>query len=537
MSLVAPDRAVGRPIRLVLGALVVTLVATTGCIGSDSPPETAPSSTVATAASDNGSAARASAQASVIHDAGSHGSPGTEFEGGQPPTVTARYTGSEAFEPTIGVTPNRTLFVEGLVSKGFPEEDHLEDQALLRSQDAGRTWTDVTPKVASTNVTVGFASLDPYVHVDPTTGRVFQLDLQATTCSSLSFSDDGGRSWTTNPVGCGLPPGAQDHPTLFTGPAGDTPTLGYSNLVHYCVNRLADAACARSLDGGRTFGPLTPLVFQGARTEAPGTVPDVCYGLTGHGSTGPDGTVYLARACQDTVQVAVSEDRGVTFERETIDADHGATGHEVAVTTDAAGNAYAFWIEGDTRQPRLAHSTDRGETWSNPVDVSAPSVETASFPSIAAGAPGRVVLTYYGTNATSPETNETPLLSDEERSTDVPGNATWNAYLSVTLEATRPHSTLATAPVTPRSDPIAKGPCDASNRCESTGLGEVGDFVDVTIGPDGRPWAALVDVCEAACRNGTASDTARGLVATLATGPSLVGGELDPLTGDRRSVP
>ena len=40
-------------------------------------------------------------------------------------------------------------------------------------------------------------SFDPYVYSDPTTGRVFALDMGPhVACNKVSWSDDDGRTWT-----------------------------------------------------------------------------------------------------------------------------------------------------------------------------------------------------------------------------------------------------------------------------------------------------------------------------------------------------
>lgn len=496
------------------------LAAVAGCLGGpDADPATEPTPSNA---SDATQMPLASTSDPAIVRTGSPSSPADWPDWVPEPTGEARYTGSEAFEPTIGTTADGAILMENLVAKGAPGDepgDSLQDQNLLRSTDDGRTWTDVTPKVGGTNVTVGALTMDPYLHVDPTTGRIFQLDLQALSCSTLSFSDDGGGSWSTNPLGCGQPPVIQDHPTLFTGPPSETETLGYPNVVYYCVNRIADAACSRSLDGGATFGPLRPLVFEGVRERGTDRLPSPCYGNTGHGVTGPNGTVYLARACDDRPEVAVSTDDGLTWHRTRISPDHTVLTHEVSLATDRAGNVYAVWVSEDDRDTYLAASGDRGRTWSTPAKVSPPSVATTAFSTVAAGDPGRVAVAYYGTNATA------DAGEDGDRA---PADARWNGYLSIGLDATEGRALTATVPVHHPRDPIAKGPCNGFNRCENDGLAEVGDFIDVTIGPEGRPWAALVDVCEQACRQGAPEDTARGLLGTLAEGPSLRG-PLEPL--------
>lgn len=56
----------------------------------------------------------------------------------------------------------------------------------------------------------------------------------------------------------------------------------------------------------------------------------------------------------------------------------------------------------------------------------------------------------------------------------------------------------------------------------------MGDFLDLVIDPDGRPWAAFVDVCNPASCTSNAGWGA-GLVGTLADGPKLRGAAGPPV--------
>ena len=172
--------------------------------------------------------------------------------------------GHKGAEPTLGVTPKGNVFV-------------ISGADVMRSQDKGMTWEVVSPPA---NVP---RSLDPYLHVDAATGRVF-MDHLYVGCSYLAWSDDEGESWLYNPAACGLP--VNDHQTLSTGKPAGAPTLGYPNVVYYGYNGLAYTGVARSLNGGLTFAGGTVAIG-----------PAHCGGLNGHIVTGPDdGTVYVIEA-------------------------------------------------------------------------------------------------------------------------------------------------------------------------------------------------------------------------------------------------
>ncbi len=414
------------------------------------------------------------------------------------PVGIARLSPMESFEPTLGVTSDGAVFLSSF-DPSLPTGWGL----VARSTDQGQTWTDVTPKLAG-DVTFPPQSNDPYVHVDQDTDRIFVSDLQALVCSTLSWSDDGGGSWTNNPIGCGHPFGVHDHQTVFTSTPRTMDTVGYPNLVYYCINRVADTACATSLDGGQTFGPLRAGVFSGADPNE-----GICGGLTAHGVSGPDGRVYLPRSYCGTPTVAVTEDDGLTWEAKVISDTVPAARHDVEVAVDDAGNVYALWMSDDDL-PYLAVSTDHGDTWTTPAMVAPPNVERGVFPAISAGADGRIAFTLVGTN-------------DTRTWDEMDNTTTWNGYITVMTDATSPDPVLVTSPVNAPSDPLARGACNDDNRCDG-----MGDFNDIVIDQDGRPWAAYVDVCHDACTVEDGNDEPRGMVGTLVQGPSLRGA-LTPL--------
>jgi hypothetical protein len=443
-----------------------------------------------------------------------------------------RFIGHRTFEPTLGVDPKGNVY---MVAFG--------GGATVRgSFDQGATWKQVNPALLPVNNPVSNQpvnnppnSNDPYVYVDKVTGRIYQSDLQALVCSWLIWSDDMGNTWTTNPAGCGLPPGVHDHQSLAAGKSRGTPSTWANRILYYCVNRVGDSSCSTSLNGGLTFGPLIP-VLPGLDVEAGRP----CGGLTGHVKTDNVGRAFLGKNQCGVPSVGVSEDDGKTWTIYKISRALGVRGHDVEIAADDKDNLYAFWIS-DGGMPVLSMSKDHGKTWTAPINVVAPGVTATTFGAITAGAEGKIAFTYMGTTIENGYAKKPPCVSRGVGPTAPPpdctahdaawANATWNSYIGVITNALDERPMILTTTANDPMHPVAIHEC--GGRCDG-----MGDFMDIQMDPSGRPWAALVDVCNEKCEAAWATDKAgarhdanMGFVGTLATGPALTaeGGALAAL--------
>lgn len=127
--------------------------------------------------------------------------------------------------------------------------------------------------------------------------------------------------------------------------------------------------------------------------------------------------------------------------------------------------------------------------------VAPPGLNGTGFPTIAAGSAGRVALGYIGT------TN---------------GGATWNGYLGVMTDSFAPMPLITTIIVNAPDDPLDNEKEDCGyDRC-----GGFGDFIDIVVGLDGRPWFGLA--------HNPAGEI--GIFGTFAEGPSLRGDTVLALT-------
>lgn len=428
-----------------------------------------------------------------------------------------------AGEPTLGVTNKGKIFYTA-----FQGNTRIE---ILKSADDGRSWDVVSPKFPNGR-NAQLLSFDPYLWVDDAKGvdRVFTIDLTVA-CSYLSFSDDEGATWTTNPLACGRP--VNDHQTLFSGPPKISPTVGFPHVVYYCWNDVASSSCSKSLDGGITFVPTGLPAFPGfdPSAEDPGVDPEqpydpdgFCGGLHGHGHVDRDGNVYLPKGHCGQPWLAISRDEGATWEVVRV-AGNGVAHHEASVATDRKGNIYYAWSAKD-RMIYLAISKDEGKSWTKPLMVGAPGVNETNLPSLDVGGVGKVAVAYMGTTnspgrpfpesegtATNPDcfVAQLPCPAPEEYE-----KTTWNGYLTVSRNVLAKNPVFYSTTVNDPRDPLKRTTC-GPGRCGLFIL----DFIDVTIAPNGQVWSSWVDACIAVCVQEGPNDAGAEAIAGRLVGVSL----------------
>lgn len=409
---------------------------------------------------------------------------------------------SGGLEASIGVDP-RTNAV--MVQNGFATERLTFDE----SQSPARgTWRNVAPPQTKVD------SLDPILWTDRTTGRTFVAQLLPET-SVLAFTDDDGASWTTGQLPSSAP--AFDHETVGAGPWSTSAALpplakpsAYPHATYYCAQGVIEASCARSDDGGLTWGP--PVPFNAG--HVPIVAPD-CGGIHGHVAVGPDGTVYVPqKSCNGTQGMWISHDNGLTWmQKRVAGSDVGLS--DPKITFDAAGKVYFVGTGGPStsHKPFVSTSTNSGEDWSAPVNI-APGIENAEQAAIVAGDGGRAAAFFYGSTT-----------SGDTQKASWPG--VWDAYVSYTYDG---GATWTLVDATPSSIVQRGWMCLGGTGC-SSGRNLL-DFQDMTIDNHGRVLVAYADGCTGTCESstGTAADSTDNLltVARQTTGNGLYAA-FDPL--------
>jgi len=384
--------------------------------------------------------------------------------------------GFTTFEPTLGITSTGSMFFTNY--RGTGDGTHI-----IKGTNYGQDWEDVGPfnPIFPTTGQVP-SSNDPYVYVDKWTDRIVKFDMHALTAMFVEYSDDDGSSWSIPLTAEGYY-STQDHQSIASMP--DVNGIGFHESIYvFCINTGASAVgpqCSRSLNGGVTWDIQRPGYPIGEPQ---------CSGLHGHVAGGSDGSVYRGNPSCEGPAVYRSLDGGYTWTEHTISTtvgmQEGWHNHEVAVAVDEGGNVHTTWIATDN-MPYYAYSRDQGDTWSEPMMIAAPGVNQTGFPTIFAGDEGRVALGYIGLQG---------------------GQSGWNGYMAVLTDAFNEYPLITSVSVNLFEDPL-----DSSEDCGNVRCGGFGDFIDIEIDDEGRPWIALAHNV----RN------QEGIVGTFVTGPSLYG--------------
>ena len=191
----------------------------------------------------------------------------------------------------------------------------------------------------------------------------------------------------------------------------------------------------------------------------------------------------------------------------------------------------------------MSRSTDSGDSWDQEsLRISPVEVISTTFPQVDAGDPGRVAITYLGSeNASLLDTTDIDGNNWTGNGHYAPNGVHYHLYITDTLNALDEDPVFHTYRVT--DDPVQIGAmCLNSGDCRSDQGGSnrnLLDFNDLTIDREGRVYVAFADGCTGACATMEAptpadSRTSTGGVYYLAAGPSLLAefGELDPIVSE-----
>jgi hypothetical protein len=370
--------------------------------------------------------------------------------------------GLNAGEPSIGVNwlTGRAMFQSDVQTLRVTFNDGA-NFPYPRS-----TWENKAPVTSQVDS-------DPILFTDRVTGRTIAgMLFLLTGRNESSVTDTDGDIWLPS-QGSSITSGV-DHETIgygpYAAPLTRNPSLPvpYPNAVYYCSQDIvALGLCARSDDGGITYGPAVPIYT----TE--------CVGIHGHVKVAPDGTVYVPnRQCGSNVGVAVSEDNGATWSVRTVPSSNPSSS-DPSVHVGAGGTLYISWADSDKFE-MVSVSHDKGKTWTGPLDVGAQlGIQTAAYPAVIAGDDTRAAVAFIGstTAGTIDDVNYAGIL---------------HLYASHTYDGGK---TWQTVDLTP-NDPLQRGPIWFLGGLVT--YRNLLDFIDAQIDKTGHVLIAAADGCTGA---------------------------------------
>jgi hypothetical protein len=300
---------------------------------------------------------------------------------GEPSSRTDRF-GNHYVSAIRGVPAGVDLWYFDL-RPGSPTYDPLMRNPIYRGQPDSFTQDDSTSVGADgggdIDLAVGFDNSAP--------GKPPTLAYSSLVAANISTgkSEDKGQTFQLNPLGnvTGGLPGDDRQWLEFVG----------KDQVYLLYRTLAPAVTMiqRSIDGGLTYGP--------ARTA--GAIGQVG-SIDVHQASG---TVYISgstgQVCVGTPLLPGSEPLTYTCSQAADDPSGVANiFFVVKVADDGTPNGTAYVTYSNGKEIFLAHSSDKGATWSQPVRVSdGPETRTSLFPWIETGpTPGSVGIVWYGTS-------------------------------------------------------------------------------------------------------------------------------------------
>jgi hypothetical protein len=343
---------------------------------------------------------------------------------------------------------------------------------------------------------------------------------------TTSTSPDYGHSIASGgPNGNGLPFGTTQ------GVLADRQWMTFVDdhtvLLSYNQQVPRNVVIQTSTDGGLTYAPTAVVAAPNA--EFPGPLRYV------------EGTsiVYFPYTKGMSVNLAVSNDKGATWTNCNVangeEFVKGGTAGFAVADHDSAGNVYVAWSDSSAyhawmsaltaadvaacNEPIAQVKSDPGgipalHLGSAPVQVDRDKVGTTVFPWVAAGgAPGRVAVTFYGTESDGdPNTNEF--------------NAAWDVYVNQSLNALDPARTFSQVKATTHPfhyDSI----CLNGLACDTTQPGDrsLADFFAIAYSPVTKKLTVVFDRGNKKPEE-AAGHVATTMAATQIAGPSNGGGKV-----------
>jgi uncharacterized repeat protein (TIGR01451 family) len=303
-------------------------------------------------------------------------------------------------------------------------------------------------------------------------------------------------------------------------------TDDHTVLLSYNQQAPRNVVVQKSTDGGVTYGPISAIAAPDPTFPGPMRY-DAAHNLVFFGWDKRGAT----QASPSAINLSISRDGGTTWTMCRAASAPAAAAGFVVADNDSAGNIYLAYAEKATYHTYLvalpAASLSKcnqpivGTTqptvnpgFSQPVQVDREAVRTTVFPWLVAGAtPGRVAVTFYGTESDGDPNAET-------------FKASWDVYVNQSLNALDPTATFSQVKATTHPfhyDSI----CLNGLACDTTSPGDrsLADFFAIDYNPVSQKLLVVFDRGEKK-PNESAGHVATPMSVTQTGGPSLGGGKV-----------
>jgi hypothetical protein len=272
-------------------------------------------------------------------------------------------------------------------------------------------------------------------------GNAYFTDLESLLNLDCAVSNDDGQSWRRNSA-CVQTVG--DDRQWFTIDNGTTPGAG-DNTV-FLGYREELGTHIYSTPG--SLGPADPIGGFAYTDTSPTPLPLNENVRCGQLRFDPvRRNLYYPCSADDHVSLTIghvnpSQRTGIAYHNVELPVSPGGGGVDdlfPVVAADAAGNVYMAWVDTNDNNVYYSYSTNGGEAWLKPVQVSGADAFSNVMPWIQAGAAGRVAVVWYGT----PSNIDSDFMPSWYNNRQAATAFKWYGYASLITNAATPTPTFA----------------------------------------------------------------------------------------------
>jgi hypothetical protein len=380
-----------------------------------------------------------------------------QVKGNNSPSIA--FTNFELSEIPTTSCPGSTLCYNGAAepairADGFgnffsSSENGLTSGTLAwRSPDGGKHYTDLVSPNSLSSATdstfePGGGDTDVAVATALNANGFFNVYVASLSGANVdvSTSQDQGGTWSLNPTSASIP---GDDREWIAADGASKVCISYRTLVgtQLVVN------C--SFDAGQTFTQIgnafdTNHAFFAAYNAEIGNLAIDPHNHYIYETFAAPANLQEASACTNcslhVVWMGVSTDGGQNFTDYVVynnpDVTVSLAHNFTNVSVDKAGNVYSVFS--DNHNVYYSFSTDHGQTWSGPFQVSKTPSNTAIYPWSTAVGAGKIDIVWYGTS----------YYDGVNPPDSYPNSAVWYVYFAQSLNATKPGSNFSQTTATP----------------------------------------------------------------------------------------